>query len=207
MRSRIIWLTAVLLIGFMGLSPSHAQENLLENGGFESGAMDPWSTYGPATPEVVETLDGAAVPDSPIEGQYALHITVPEAGANFWDAGLQHAGHVFEAGKTYTLSAWLKSKEGELQINFKPELGQDPWTGYGSQAFTMTEEWTEFSTTTPEFTEDVDPATITFHIQYDEGDFWVDGVRFYEGDYVPPAFSSYKARDPDPEDGTLHPDT
>jgi len=206
MRIRIFWLSAVLLIGLMGFGTSHAQdvENLLDNGGFESGDMSSWSTYGPVTSEVVQVLVGAAVPEDPIEGRYCLHLEVPEAGVNFWDAGLQHSGHVFEEGKKYTLSAFVKCNEGELNINFKPELGEDPWTGYGSQSFTMTEEWTEFSVTTPVFTEDVIPATITFHIQYAAGDFWVDGVRFYEGDYVPPAFKKIlTAVEPSPEDGAV----
>ena len=146
--------------------------NLLANGGFEDGVVEPWSTYGNVTKEVVQ--------DDPIEGAYCLHVVVPEAGANFWDAGLQHTGHVFEAGKNYTLSAWLKSSQGPLDINFKPELGADPWTGYGSQAFTMTEEWAEYSVTTGVFDADVSPATITFHIAYAPGDFYVDDVQFVE---------------------------
>ena len=105
---------------------------------------------------------------------------VGSAGANFWDAGLQHGGHVFEAGKRYTLSAFLKCSQGTLDINFKPELAADPWTGYGSQAFTMTEEWAEYSVTTDVIAEDVSPASITFHIAYAAADFWIDGVRFYE---------------------------
>jgi len=199
-------LTAVLLIGFIGFSPGHAQEveNILDNGGFEDGDVSPWGTYGAVTSEVVQVLAGAAVPEGPIEGRYCLHIEVAEAGVNFWDSGLQHSGHVFEEGKKYTLSAFLKCNEGELNINFKPELGEDPWTGYGAQSFTMTEEWTEFSVTTPVFTEDVSPATITFHIGYAPGDFWVDGVRWYEGDYVPPAFKKIlTAVDPIPEDGAV----
>ncbi|MFH1882892.1 MAG: LamG-like jellyroll fold domain-containing protein [Planctomycetota bacterium] len=154
--------------------------NILANGGFENGVVEPWSTYGSATMEVVQELVGAAVPEAPIEGSSCLHVVVSEAGANFWDAGLQHAGHVFEAGKQYTLSAFLKCNQGTLDINFKPEIGENPWTGYGEQAFTMTEEWTEFSVTTPVFDADVSPATITFHIGYAAGDFWVDGVRFVE---------------------------
>ena len=146
--------------------------NLLANGGFEDGVVEPWSTYGAATTEVVQT--------DPVEGDYCLHVTVSEAGANFWDAGLQHTGHVFEAGKNYALSAWLKCSQGTLDINFKPELGADPWTGYGSQAFTMTEEWAEYSVTTGVFDADVSPATITFHIAYAPGDFYVDGVKFVE---------------------------
>ncbi len=206
MKNRVVWLTAVLLIGFTGFGTSHAQdvENLLANGGFEDGDVPPWSTYGGVTSEVVQVLAGAAVPEDPIEGKYCLHLEVAEAGVNFWDSGLQHEGHVFEEGKKYTLSAFLKCKEGTLDINFKPELGQDPWPGYGSQSFTMTEEWTEFSVTTPVFTEDVNPATITFHIGYTPGDFWVDGARWYEGDYVPPAFKKIlAAADPIPEDGAI----
>ena len=129
---------------------------------------------------MVQALVDAAVPEAPIEGGSYLHLVVPAAGANSWDAGLQHAGHVFEAGKQYTLSAFLKCKQGTLDINFKPELGQDPWTRYGSQAFTMTEEWAEYSVTTPIFTEDVSPANIAFHIAFATADFWVDGVRFVE---------------------------
>ena len=180
MSKRAVWLT-ILLIGFLGLSPGHAQVvNLLENGNFETGEMAPWTTYGPGTNEVVQTLDGAAVPEGPVEGDYCLHLTIPGAGANFWDAGLQHGGHVFEAGKSYTLSAYLKAKEGTMDINFKPELGVNPWTGYGSQAFTMTDTWAEYTVNTGVIPENVDPATITFHIAYAAGEFFVDDVRFTE---------------------------
>ena len=205
MRTKIVWLTAIFIV-FMGFGLSQGQVvNLLENGGFETGDMAPWTTYGPVTTEVVTDLTGAAVPEAPIEGDYCLHIVVPSAGANFWDAGLQHRGHsAWESGKKYTLSAFLKSKSGELNINFKPEQDGDPWTGYGEQAFTVTEEWTEFSTTTPVFTANVDPASITFHIQYDVGDFWIDAVRWYEGDYVPPVLGDRAvARSPNPADGAI----
>jgi len=212
MRARVVWLTAFLLIGFVAFAPSRAQdegENLLANGGFEDGVMAPWTTYGSVTTEVVDKLEGAAVHEDPIEGNFCLHIVVPEAGANFWDSGLQHRGHnIFEQGKKYTLSAFLKCSSGTLDINFKPEQDGDPWPGYGEQSFTMTEEWTEFSTTTPVFSEEVNPASVTFHIQYAAGDFWIDGVRWYEGDYVEPYLGEKSlASKPIPEDGSLHPDT
>ena len=150
--------------------------------------MDPWNIYGPATGEVVTELVGAAVPEGVIEGAYCLYVDLPEATANFWEAGLQPEGEVFEAGKKYTISAFLKSKQGTLEINFKPELAEDPWTGYGEQMMTITEEWAEYSVTTPVFAEDTSPAGFTFHIGSAVGGFWVDAVRFYEGDYVPPGF-------------------
>jgi carbohydrate binding protein with CBM4/9 domain/F5/8 type C domain-containing protein len=165
-------------IGYGRQAPEPAYENLLANGGFEDGVLDPWNTYGDVTAEVVS--------DEAIEGGSSLHITVNSAGANFWDSGLQHTGHVFEAGKQYTLSAFVKCSAGTLDINFKPELAADPWSGFGDQVFTMTDEWTEFSVTTPVFETDASPAAITFHIGFAAADFWIDGVRFYEGEYVAP---------------------
>ena len=210
MRTRLVWLTAVILIGFIACGPSHAQEvvNILDNGDFEGGVETPWGTYGGATIEVVDKLEGAAVDEDPIEGNYCLHVVVPAAGANFWEIGLNQTGLVFEAGKTYTLSVFLKSKEGTLDINFKPELAQDPWTAPVEQAFVMTEEWAEYSVTTAVIFEDISPAEIVLHVGYAPGDFWIDGIRWYEGDYVPPNLGDKSVASlPVPEDGALHPDT
>ncbi|MCP4251648.1 MAG: hypothetical protein GY778_31815, partial [bacterium] len=103
-----------IAIGNPVQAPASEGVNLLVNGGFEDGVMDPWSTYGGVTPTVVQQLVGAAVPEDPAEGSSCLHLNVTELGTNFWDVGLQHGGHVFEAGKSYTLSIWLKSKSGPL---------------------------------------------------------------------------------------------
>jgi hypothetical protein len=155
--------------------------NMLANGGFEDGVLDPWYIYdntgGGATATVV--AQGA------VEGQSCLHVVVPAAGANFWDVGISQPGYVFQAGKKYTLSAWLKGAGGTLQINFKPEHSADPWEGYGEQVITMTDQWVEYSVTTPVFTANVSPANATFHIGFAAGEFWMDGVKLYEGEFVP----------------------
>jgi hypothetical protein len=155
-------------------------------GGFESGVLGPWQTYGNVTTHVVTELAGATVPEKVIKGKYCLFLDVAPGIANFWDAGLQYRGVVFQKGKKYTLSAFLKSKKGPMQVYFKPELEIDPWTGYGDEMMTITEKWAEYSVTTPVFEADVRPASLTFHIGSAVGGLWIDGVRFYEGDYVPP---------------------
>jgi hypothetical protein len=152
--------------------------NILDNGGFEDGVLEPWTTYGDVTTEVVQGVG--------VEGDYSLHVTVNTIGENSWNTGLQHQGHVFEAGKSYTLSAFLRSAADTLDIHFKPELAADPWTGYGSTTLTMTNEWAEYSVSTGVLAQDVDPGSITFHIGFATGEFWIDGVRFYEGDYTAP---------------------
>ena len=202
MKIRVIWLATIISLGCLGLNPAFSQEfeNLLENGDFESGEVTPWTSYGGATLEVVSELEGASIPEAPIEGNNALHVVVDAAGANSWNVGLQNQNHVFEQGKYYTFSTWMKSKSGELDVRLKPELGADPWTAYGEVVITITEEWAEYSTTLPVFTEDISPGSLTYHIGFAAGDFWVDGVRFYEGDYVEPGFlNDVSASNPVPE--------
>ena len=123
--------------------------NLLANGDFETGVVDPWTIYG-------GTLE--AVPTDPIEGDFCMQVTVATAGANFWDSGVKQTGLTFQNNRKYTLSAFCKCDQGTRQINFKPELDADPWTGYGATVFTMTSEWAEHRLTTPVFTADVSPG-------------------------------------------------
>jgi hypothetical protein len=161
--------------------PPKGVKNLLVNGSFENSALDPWYIYdtsGVATAEVVG--------DNSIDGNSSLHVVVPTTGVNFYDVGLVQPGLVFEGGKKYTLSAFVKSKEGTLDISFKPEHAAAPYEGYGDQVITITDEWIEYSVTTPVLAVQVDPAAATFHIGFTPGEFWMDNVRLYEGDYTPP---------------------
>jgi len=204
MRNRVVRSMAALVIGFVASGPSHAQQiqNQIVNGNFETGAVAPWGTFGTVTIEVVTTCAGATVPEGPVEGRYCLHATVPAAGANFWDIGLSPRGMVFQKGKKYTLSAFLKCKKGTLQLDFKPQSGAPAWTGYGQKTVTMTEKWTEYTTTTPVFTEDVTPPNIAFHTGFAAAEFWVDDVKWYEGDYIPTVVkTSGSALDLNPKDG------
>jgi WD40 repeat protein len=145
-------------------SPRHGNAvNLLANGGFEAGAIEPWSTHGDIRAEVVGDLMNAAIPEDVVEGSSCLHVVVPEVGANYWDAGLWHTGHSFKAGTKYTLSLFLKSRAGLQDINVRLVLGADPSTCLDQKTVTITERWAEYSLTTPVLPEDIGPASITFH--------------------------------------------
>ena len=167
--------------------PREEGENVLVNPGFEDEILEPWVTYGNVLVEAVEELTEATIAEDPVEGTKALRIDVPEAGANFWDAGLEQS-YPFDEGVVYTLSAFVKSAVGERTINFKPQRGCCGFEGFGESQFTFGEEWVEFSVTTPPMPAAVAEGLITFHVAFSPGVFWMDGVRFYEGEYVPPDF-------------------
>jgi hypothetical protein len=202
MRIRLFCLSVFLLTGFFGLSPCHAQPgvNLISNGDFETGTNAGWNFYGDMTYEAVTECVGAAVPEPVIQGQYCMHIVVPAAGAGPQDVGISRGEYTFEAGKKYTLSCFIKTKSGTFDFVIKPEQS-GTWLGFNAQQFTATEKWQEFHTTTNVFTEDTAPASPTFWFALQAGDFWLDDIKMYEGDYVESEFSSVKARNPNPEDG------
>jgi hypothetical protein len=186
MRMRSVWLVLALGTGAMIPAAGRGQEvvNLLTNGGFETGAADPWNTYGGPTMTVVQSLTDAATPQEVIEGTSCVHVVIPSKAANFWESGVQYKNLTFASGKKYTLSAFLKCRKGTLQINFKPELAEGAYTGYGEQTLVMTEEWAEYHITTPTMTSSVTPAELTFHVGFEASEFWMDDVKWYEGDYV-----------------------
>jgi len=197
------------LIGLIVCAPGAAQQvtSLIPNGGFETGAMAPWGSYGAlATFTVVKDCVGATVPQGPVEGNYCLNVKVTGAGANPWDAAVQPAlasppGAVFQKGKKYTLSLFLKSKSGTAQVLLAPELNQDPWTGYGTMDVTITDKWVEYHTTTAVIPADVNPAHITIHVAYAAQEFWLDDAKWYEGDYVPTVVKNkLGAASPTPDD-------
>ena len=136
MRNRVVGLMAGLLIALLASGPSQAQTitNLFQNGGFETGALTPWGSYGSAaatvTSTVVKDCVAANVPEGPIEGTYCLDVKVSGPGVNFWDGAvspvLVTGQGVFKQGKKYTLSLFFKSKSGTATINLKPEAGPRP---------------------------------------------------------------------------------
>ena len=190
----------------MGAGPTYAQDiiNLLTNPGLEDGTANGWGGYGDNTREVVQSLDGAAVPEDPIEGNYCMHVTVGSGAANFWESGLTlWGGNVFEQGKQYTFSVWLKSLEGDREINFKPEQ-TGTWTAFGEKRITMTAEWAEFFTTTPVVDADVPNVQISIHVGFGPGEFWMDAARLYVGEYVETVFGpQVTSKNPMPADGAV----
>lgn len=204
MRMRAVWLMVASLIGFVASGPGYGQDvvNLLENGGFESGTTDSWNTYGSVTVEVVTECEGAVVPEDPIEGDYCLYLYVEDGITNHWDAGLQPTGEELDQGKRYTCSAFIKSRTGELGVNMKIELSVDPWTAYAEEMKTITEEWAEYHVTTDVLSSTVSSPGFSFHVGHATGGFWVDDVKYYEGEYVETVHGPrVAARRPDPDNG------
>lgn len=131
-------------------------QNILLNGGFEAG-MTNWSFW-------FDTANGYT-------GNQALETSNPYSGANCGKVVVSSIGaaaehprvlvrnHMFglEAGKTYTVSVYLRSSG--VGKTFKMRVHQDgsPYTSYATQTFTTTNSWQQYSLvfTSPVTTSDV----------------------------------------------------
>jgi hypothetical protein len=171
--SRVAGVLLALAAG-IGLA---APANLIQNGGdFEKG-LDPWVTYGNCQMALGKKADA-------FEGSGVAFVTVPAKGANFWDAGVQYRPNItFKKNTLYTWAMLFKAPEPK-RINIKPELGVDPWTGYGEKMVTVTQDWQEYWTEW-QTAIDVVPASLTLHVQDSAINFWMDAVRWYEGKFEP----------------------
>ncbi len=164
--------------------------NYATNGDFETGALAPWYAGSgggqTTTAAVVTACAGADVPEALIDGKYCLNVKVSGPSTNFWDCAIGLApAPTFVKGTKYTLSAFFKTKSGTGKVNFKPEHAGGNWEGYGERQITITDKWTEYYVTTPVLAADVTPTALRFHIGFQAQEFWVDTIKFYEGDYVP----------------------
>ena len=86
-------------------------------------------------------------------------------------------------GKTYTLSAFYKAEE-ERTASITVQLNAGPWTRFVEKTITIGTEWQEqwASFTAPQ------DAEVTIQPTRNTGsdtNYWLDGIRFFEGEYEP----------------------
>lgn len=99
--------------------------NLFDNSDFESGATDPWGSWGGNNPTKAISEKGEGY-----KSNYAMMLTNPKDG-DFWQA---QAAYTFddsflEMGETYRIEFWAKSDSPAGQLQTQYQNG----TSYGSQ--------------------------------------------------------------------------
>lgn len=155
-----------------------AIENIARNGDFENGLVDWEIRQSEATVAAIEEDT-----DESIKGGASVFVDIELAKGVTWHIALFQDTHFLDAGTDYTLAFWAK---GELvrPVDFYMELKADPWTSYGRQSINLTEEWAEYWSewTQPE---NVPDAWLRIAVGQISTNFWVDNVRFYEGEYEP----------------------
>lgn len=171
-----------LLVCLLSLNPTIADdvENLARGGDFEEGDTD--------MAEWRLNLGNAGVGTMAIDNEEAAigEASLFISGINFdpaesWKPQIDQSNiQILEDG-VYTISAFLKAEEPR-PLGMYSEIPVDPWTKVPNKVVTVGTEWEEYWAT------GVPPAgvvTIGFKNEGSKVSYWIDGVRFYPGEYVP----------------------
>jgi hypothetical protein len=157
-----------------------AVENLVVNPDFEDGIVAPWTTW-------VE--DGAAVMTKSIDknekltGDLSLLIDIQKKGGGM-RVELHQNPFVLKANQKMIYAFWAKVSKDEVRpASMNVNHRADPWTGYGSKAITITDEWTEFWLEA-NITANDSLVGIYVELRDTVGKTWFDHFRFYEGKYI-----------------------
>ena len=171
---------AVVVFLSLGLTVAEEEvEDIVVNGNFEND-LDGWKLY-----QNIRGSTGAMeIDDEDVaEGKKSARLIIEVPGADYHTVRIEQEGPQIVAGKTYTLSAWLKAEEDRSVSlcvwgpDVTWQLGNDP----GEIAITT--EWQEYFGTFEATS--TGAAWISVRAGELDIDVWVDKVRFYDGEYVP----------------------
>ena len=147
-----------------------APENLISNGDFEEGTIDPWFGWGNGSSREV-SADGEGYGDA----GYAMVLTNPTAASNYNAQQAYDFSAALESGKDYKCTFWVKATTtAALQVEV-----QDP-TNYSANYYggiTVGTNWTYVDLT-------ITPSTDTrTRLLFDFGEtaatFYFDDIEFY----------------------------
>ena len=191
MKGKLCFVVALMFCA--SLSGVYAADNLLKDPGFEeltkvedviAGSNVVWqvraaeAAKGPLAEPAIDTADK-------VEGKQSLYVKRLAPGwvdvqQGWWTGNRDFA---LEAGKEYTLSAWMKSTApGELDIKITSWAA--PFPNWVTEKITMGQTWKEYYATGVS-TDDTPNPWCEFRLMDDLADLWIDNTMLYEGKYVP----------------------
>ena len=153
-------------------------ENLAQGGDFETAAdMAQWR-LNLANAQAVMTIDEkeAAIGDSSL---FIDDIILDPAAT--WKPQIDHGRIPIVEDGVYTISAFLKAEEPR-EVGIYVEIPENPWTKSPNKPVAVGTEWEEYWATglPPGGT-----VRLGFANRGSTVSYWIDGVRFYPGEYVP----------------------
>jgi GH35 family endo-1,4-beta-xylanase len=167
--------------------------NLVENGNFESGELNPWAT----------SNQGAGISvseEAKYDGTYGLKAVSGASSSNEWDLQFQTPEITLDPSKFYSVSFMVKSDvEGSARISYSGFSNNYPWTnwdGTGAAAqFATSSLWKEI--TYDLATDYTDPSLPKIKLSFDFGKlpnvtYYIDNVKVVEKQAVAASIYSFR---------------
>lgn len=114
-------------------------------------------------------------------GEQSVKVIGNIATGTAWHAKVRHEGASMRGGEFHTVAFWAKAEEARV-VELSVQMQQDPWDFLQGGDYNLTEEWSEFTTTFVAAV-DVDKTMwVGLAIAGSDVDFWIDDIRFWEGE-------------------------
>jgi len=184
----IVVITTIILI----LTGKICAQNLLENGDFETGSLDPW--------QVQEIIPGQVYVDTiSFQSSYSLCSQIYTSGLEFWEIQPYYLLDSLALGGVYNLSFWHRGESNyPLEIILNLGGNTDPWPWMGLwDSVAVDSNWTHYENSFIVI-DTSDTARLSFNVGHNVrySKFWIDDVYLAESVYVDPE----PQEPPDPED-------
>jgi len=144
--------------------------NLIENGDFETN-LDGWILYNNAGAEA----DVSIVDEPGFAGEQTSKISITAVSGNTNDIQFYYPFNGLRENTSYHVSFKGKASEAN-SINLGVLSNESPWTGYLSQAISLTTEVQDFGPFTFYSNADTDNVRIDFFIGDNIMDIWLDSI-------------------------------
>ena len=175
----------VLCLFVSGVIQAQTREDVADlviNGDFENGALEPWRViFRPGGGGDAElTIDD----EESFTGDFSLMVEVKSTSGNARDVHIieQPILENIKKGEKYTYSVWMKAEEPRPLTLNTMKSGGGGVTNPASKEFTLSTEWKEYW-----FTMDATDS-VAFRLEFllgqAEPTVWIDRVTFYLGEYV-----------------------
>ncbi len=158
---------------------SSAVTNLITNGDFETGSLDPWSGWGNSSTRSISS-DGEGYGD---EG-YAMVLTNPTSSSAIYDAQQVYTfSSVLTQGQDYTCSFMVKA---DTAATIQVQIQSEDYTAEYYSNLSVTTDWTEIEFTATPSTADriklvIDFASTATTFYFDDFKFISDGTSSSPG--------------------------
>ncbi|MCB0666118.1 MAG: carbohydrate binding domain-containing protein, partial [Saprospiraceae bacterium] len=160
------------LMNAWSVEGSSAAEELLKDGGFESGNLNQaWTLERHETAEA--SMSATAI--NPYQGNYAARVQVDQITATNWHIQFEQNGASVQKDSAYIIRFYARADATrEIQVN--SIRNAEPWTWYGGTTIQLGTEWKEYSLSIVPPESNNGLTRVAFIIGGETGTYWFDKV-------------------------------
>lgn len=147
------------------------QGNQVQDGGFESGNLNPWTLETHSTAQASSSISAS----NPFAGNHSAEVDVTQVTGTDWHIQFYQSGLSMEKDSTYAVTFAARS-DANRDINVGAQQGVSPWDWYGGTLISLSPNWNTYTFTFVAPTDLQGELRIGFNFANTPGKVWFDDI-------------------------------